>query len=107
MVFVSILGGSWLEVNFPAFLSLLMELASHGRATQTPGDAALTRCCVSFVLRSTLGSLLGEKAQTNAAKHLCFAVASHKRAIGKKGRANADSALYTSQTSKLQMVCSR
>ncbi|TDG98505.1 hypothetical protein EPR50_G00201100 [Perca flavescens] len=81
VVFVSTLGGSWLEGNFPAFLSLLMELASHGRATQTPGDAAVTRCCVSFILRSTLGSLLGEKAQTNAAKQLCLAVAAQKPAI--------------------------
>uniref|UniRef100_A0A8C9ZYX0 HEAT repeat-containing protein 5A n=1 Tax=Sander lucioperca TaxID=283035 RepID=A0A8C9ZYX0_SANLU len=81
VVFVSTLGGSWLEGNFPAFLSLLMELASHGRATQTPGDAAVTRRCVSFILRSTLGSLLGEKAQTNAAKQLCFAVAAQKPAI--------------------------
>uniref|UniRef100_A0A7N6BF14 HEAT repeat-containing protein 5A n=1 Tax=Anabas testudineus TaxID=64144 RepID=A0A7N6BF14_ANATE len=81
VVFVSTLGGSWLEVNFPAFLSLLMELASHCRATQTPGDAVVTRRCVSFILRSTLGSLLGEKAQTNAAKQLCFAVASQKQAI--------------------------
>ncbi|XP_028994426.1 HEAT repeat-containing protein 5A isoform X2 [Betta splendens] len=81
VVFVSILGGSWLERNLPAFLSLLMELASHSRATQTSGDAVLTRCCVCFILRSTLGSLLSEKAQTNAARHLCFAVASQKRAI--------------------------
>uniref|UniRef100_A0A3B4UBB4 HEAT repeat-containing protein 5A n=1 Tax=Seriola dumerili TaxID=41447 RepID=A0A3B4UBB4_SERDU len=79
VVFVSTLGGSWLEANLPAFLSLLMELASHGRATQTPGDAVVTRRCVSFVLRSTLGSLLGEKAQTNAAKQLCLAVASQRR----------------------------
>ncbi|XP_076604038.1 HEAT repeat-containing protein 5A isoform X2 [Chaetodon auriga] len=81
VVFVSTLGGAWLEANFPAFLSLLMELASHGRATQTPGDAVVTRCCVSFILRTTLGSLLGEKAQTNAAKQLCLAVAAQKRAI--------------------------
>ncbi|XP_026164200.1 HEAT repeat-containing protein 5A-like [Mastacembelus armatus] len=81
VVFVSTLGGSWLEANFLAFLSLLMELASHGRATQTPADAALTRRCVSFILRSTLGSLLGEKAQTNAAKHLCLTVAAQKRGI--------------------------
>uniref|UniRef100_UPI0037E9B09A HEAT repeat-containing protein 5A n=1 Tax=Semicossyphus pulcher TaxID=241346 RepID=UPI0037E9B09A len=81
VVFVSTLGGSWLEANFPAFLSLLMELASHGRATQTTGDAVVTRRCVSFILRSTLGSLLGEKAQTNAAKQLCLAVAAQKKAI--------------------------
>ncbi|KAM9777521.1 HEAT repeat-containing protein 5A [Neosynchiropus ocellatus] len=81
VVFVSTLGGAWLEANFPAFLSLLMELASHSRATQTPGDAAMTRCCVSFILRSTLGSLLGEKAQANAAKQLCAAVAAQKRTV--------------------------
>ncbi|XP_036928579.1 HEAT repeat-containing protein 5A isoform X7 [Acanthopagrus latus] len=81
VVLVSTLGSSWLEANLPAFLSLLMELASHGRATQTPGDAAVTRRCVSFILRSTLGSLLGEKAQTNAAKQLCLVVSAQKRAI--------------------------
>ncbi|XP_053192170.1 HEAT repeat-containing protein 5A [Scomber japonicus] len=81
VVFVSSLGASWLEVNFSSFLSLLMELASHSRATQTPADAVVTRRCVSFILRSTLGSLLGEKAQTNAAKQLCVAVAMQKRAI--------------------------
>lgn len=85
VVFVSTLGSSWLEVNFPAFLSLLMELASHVRATQTPADAAVTRRCVSFILRSTLGSLLGEKAQINAVKQLCLAVATQKRAVGELG----------------------
>ncbi|XP_029900277.1 HEAT repeat-containing protein 5A isoform X2 [Myripristis murdjan] len=81
VVLVSTLGGSWLEGNLPALLSLLMELASHGRATQTPADAAVTRRCVSFILRSSLGSLLSEKAQTNAAKQLCLAVAAQKRAV--------------------------
>uniref|UniRef100_I3J0L3 HEAT repeat-containing protein 5A n=1 Tax=Oreochromis niloticus TaxID=8128 RepID=I3J0L3_ORENI len=81
VVFVSTLGSSWLEANFPAFLSLLMELASHVRATQTPADAAVTRRCVSFILRSTLGSLLGEKAQINVVKQLCLAVATQKRAV--------------------------
>lgn len=73
---VSTLGGSWLEANLSSFLSLLMELVSQSKATHTSGDAAVTRCCVSFILRSTLGSLLGEKAQTNAVKQLCVTVAS-------------------------------
>uniref|UniRef100_A0A8P4KJ51 HEAT repeat-containing protein 5A n=1 Tax=Dicentrarchus labrax TaxID=13489 RepID=A0A8P4KJ51_DICLA len=94
VVFVSTLGGSWLEANFPAFLSLLMELASHGRATQTPGDAVVTRRCVSFILRSTLGSLLGEKAQTNAAKQLCLAVAAQKRAIGEVSSADVSASQH-------------
>ncbi|XP_031697686.1 HEAT repeat-containing protein 5A-like [Anarrhichthys ocellatus] len=82
--FVSLLGSSWLEVNFPVLLSLLMELASHLRATQTAGDAAVTRRCVSFILRSTVSSLLGEKAQTNAAKHICSAVATQQQAVGEQ-----------------------
>ena len=62
-----------------------MELASNGRATQSPGEAVVTRRCISFILRSTLGSLLGEKAQTNAAKQLCLAVTLQKRAVGERG----------------------
>ncbi|KAG7238095.1 hypothetical protein INR49_031449 [Caranx melampygus] len=61
----------WRHVNFSSFLSLLMELSSHARANQTPSDAVVTRCCVTFVLRSCV-SLLGEKAQTSAAKQLCL-----------------------------------
>lgn len=87
VVFVSTLGGSWLEANFPVFLSLLMELVSHSKARQTPWDASVMRCCVSFILRSTLGSLLGEKAQINAAKQLSCTVAAHKRAVGESAQA--------------------
>ncbi|KAM6973609.1 HEAT repeat-containing protein 5A [Aplochiton taeniatus] len=81
VVFVSTLGGSWLEAHFPSLLSLLMELVSHARVTQTPADAVVARRCVSFILRATLGSLLGEKAQTNAAKQLCLVVSAQKRAV--------------------------
>ncbi|XP_067099249.1 HEAT repeat-containing protein 5A isoform X1 [Osmerus mordax] len=81
VVFISCLGGAWLEANFPMLLSLLMELVSHGRATQAPADAVVCRRCVSFVLRASLGSLLGEKAQIAAAKEICQAVGRQKRAI--------------------------
>uniref|UniRef100_A0A8C2ZDS5 HEAT repeat containing 5A n=1 Tax=Cyclopterus lumpus TaxID=8103 RepID=A0A8C2ZDS5_CYCLU len=100
VVFTSLLGGSWLESNFPSFLSLLMDLASHGRATQTAGDAAMTRRCVSFVLRSTLGCLLGEKAQTDAAKHICLAVATQQRAVG-----NMESKSSLDVSASQQLVC--
>lgn len=82
VVFVCTLGGSWLEGNFLAFLSLLMELPSNSRTTQTQADAALTRHCVSFVLRSTLTSLLGEKAQISAATQLSLTMAAHKHVSG-------------------------
>ncbi|XP_031435784.1 HEAT repeat-containing protein 5A isoform X2 [Clupea harengus] len=80
VVFVSALGGAWLELNFPSLLALLLALASHPRATQTPSDGACTRRCVSFVLRSTLGTLLGEKAQVAAAKEICRAIRPQKKA---------------------------
>ncbi|CAB1335437.1 unnamed protein product [Coregonus sp. 'balchen'] len=39
------------------------------------------RCCISFILRTTLGSLLGEKAQIAAAKEICLAIGKQKRAV--------------------------
>ncbi|XP_034418992.1 HEAT repeat-containing protein 5A isoform X2 [Cyclopterus lumpus] len=105
VVFTSLLGGSWLESNFPSFLSLLMDLASHGRATQTAGDAAMTRRCVSFVLRSTLGCLLGEKAQTDAAKHICLAVATQQRAVDSLTEGNMESKSSLDVSASQQLVC--
>ncbi|KAG7465627.1 hypothetical protein MATL_G00155510 [Megalops atlanticus] len=81
VVFVSCLGGAWLEANFAALLPLVLELVSHPRATQTAADAVCCRRCVSFILRAALGSLLGEKAQIAAAKEICQAVGRQKRAV--------------------------
>ncbi|KAM5176091.1 HEAT repeat-containing protein 5A isoform 6-T7 [Callospermophilus lateralis] len=73
VVFVSTLGGTWLEKNFPIFLSHLLSLVSqsHPKATQTQIDAVCCRRCISFILRATIGGLLGEKAQIAAAKDIC------------------------------------
>uniref|UniRef100_H3CA84 HEAT repeat-containing protein 5A n=1 Tax=Tetraodon nigroviridis TaxID=99883 RepID=H3CA84_TETNG len=73
------LGGSWLEGNFLAFLDLLLELPSSSRATQTAADAALTRRCVCFILRSSLTALPGEKAQVSAATQLALTAAAQQR----------------------------
>ena len=93
-----------MELHLPLFLSLLMELASHSRATQTPGDAVVTRRCVSFILRSTLGSLLGEKAQSSAAKQLCVAVATQRRAIGETERRQVLASVLTVLTVCLSLA---
>lgn len=76
VVFVSTLGGAWLEKNLAAFLSHILSLVSQSnpKATQTQIDAVCCRRCVSFILRATLGGLLGEKAQIAAAKEICQAV---------------------------------
>uniref|UniRef100_A0A8C7F9Q2 HEAT repeat-containing protein 5A n=1 Tax=Oncorhynchus kisutch TaxID=8019 RepID=A0A8C7F9Q2_ONCKI len=59
----------------------LGPLVSQTRATQTPADAVCCRRCISFILRATLGSLLGEKAQIAAAKEICLAIGKQKRAV--------------------------
>ncbi|KAL4641370.1 HEAT repeat-containing protein 5B [Arapaima gigas] len=81
VVFVTTLGGQWLERNFAVFLSHVLELASHPRATQTHVEAVYSRRCVSFVLRATLGGLLGEKAQIAAGREICQAIAKQMRAV--------------------------
>uniref|UniRef100_F6Y2G6 HEAT repeat-containing protein 5A n=1 Tax=Monodelphis domestica TaxID=13616 RepID=F6Y2G6_MONDO len=76
VVFVSTLGGHWLERNFATLLSHVLSLVSqsHPKAIQTQMDAVCCRRCVSFILRTTIGSLLGEKAQIAAAKDICQAI---------------------------------
>ncbi|GCC46240.1 hypothetical protein chiPu_0030369, partial [Chiloscyllium punctatum] len=84
VAFISTLGGQWLELNFAAVLEHVLELVSHPKATQTQIDAICCRRCVSFILRSAVGSLLGEKAQIAAAKEICQVVGKQKKAVGKK-----------------------
>uniref|UniRef100_A0AAY4EMM2 HEAT repeat-containing protein 5B n=1 Tax=Denticeps clupeoides TaxID=299321 RepID=A0AAY4EMM2_9TELE len=81
VVFVTTLGGQWLERNFATFLSHVLELVAHPRATQTHVEAVYSRRCVSFALRATLGGLLGEKAQIAATKELCQAISKQMRAV--------------------------
>uniref|UniRef100_A0A8C9RT05 HEAT repeat-containing protein 5A n=1 Tax=Scleropages formosus TaxID=113540 RepID=A0A8C9RT05_SCLFO len=81
VVLVSCLGSEWLEANFPALVAQVLELASHPRTTQTASDSACSRRCVSFILRATLGTMLGPKAQVAAAKELCSLVGKQKKAL--------------------------
>ncbi|XP_076872255.1 HEAT repeat-containing protein 5B isoform X2 [Brachyhypopomus gauderio] len=81
VVFVTTLGGQWLERNFATFLSHVLELVAHPRATQTHVEAVYSRRCVSFALRATLGGLLGEKAQIAATKEICQAISKQMRAV--------------------------
>ncbi|XP_067847513.1 HEAT repeat-containing protein 5A isoform X2 [Heptranchias perlo] len=81
VAFVSTLGSQWLELNFPTLLAHVLELVSHPKATQTQIDAICCRRCISFILRATVGSLLGEKAQIAAAKEICQAVGKQKKAV--------------------------
>ncbi|XP_009957266.1 PREDICTED: HEAT repeat-containing protein 5A-like, partial [Leptosomus discolor] len=83
VVFVSTLGAQWLERNFSAFLSHILDLVSqsHPKAIQSQMDAIGCRRCVSFILRATVGGLLGEKAQIAAAKEICRAIWKLKKVV--------------------------
>ena len=83
MVFISTLGGAWLEKNFAAFLSHILSLVSqsHPKVTQAQSDAVCSRRCVSFILRATIGGL-GEKAQIAAAKDICQTIWKLKKVVG-------------------------
>ncbi|NWS14930.1 HTR5A protein, partial [Pachyramphus minor] len=83
VVFVSTLGAQWLERNFSAFLSHILDLVSqsHPKAVQSSVDAVGCRRCVSFILRATVGGLFGEKAQIAAAKEICQAIWKLKKVV--------------------------
>ncbi|XP_036906166.1 HEAT repeat-containing protein 5A isoform X4 [Sturnira hondurensis] len=83
VVLISTLGGAWLERNFAACLSHILSLVSqsHPKVTQTQSDAVCSRRCVSFILRATIGGLLGEKAQIAAAKDICQTIWKLKKVV--------------------------
>ncbi|XP_078516049.1 HEAT repeat-containing protein 5B [Lissotriton helveticus] len=108
VVFVTALGGQWLERNFPILLSHVLDLVSHPRATQTHVEAVYSRRCVSFILRATVGSLLGEKAQIAAATEICQAIGKQMRSVeAVVNDANNENKTGTSDVASSQhvMVC--
>ncbi|EFO83913.1 hypothetical protein CRE_14875 [Caenorhabditis remanei] len=70
------MGSVWLEKHLNAVCSHMVDLASkcgHLAYTQNAShiaEALIIRRCIAFILRQTIGSLLGENAQTLACKHL-------------------------------------
>ena len=71
VIFLTEMGGGWVERQLPIVTRHILSLLSSPKATSTHIDAVYSRKCVSFILRSTFGQLLGESAQFVAAKHLC------------------------------------
>ncbi|CAF4841473.1 unnamed protein product, partial [Rotaria sp. Silwood1] len=63
-----VFGTSWIEQNLSLFINHILELAGNPRASTSHVDAVYSRKCITFILRSVIGSRLGEKAQFAAAK---------------------------------------
>lgn len=80
VVFVRELGREWLERNLSVLLNNLLELLANPRSSPTHVDAVYSRKCISFILRTILGKLLGEKAQASACKDIIQLIVKHLNA---------------------------
>ncbi|MCJ8737086.1 hypothetical protein PDJAM_G00019790 [Pangasius djambal] len=105
VVFISTLGGAWLEAHFSTLLSLLMELVSDPRVSQNLAEAVYCRHCVSCILRASVGSLLGEKAQIAVAKELCLAISKQKKAVDAGGDMEMQVSSTAMAASQHMLVC--
>lgn len=76
------LGNVWVERNLSVFLSHVLDLAANPKAASSHVDAVYSRKCINFILRSVLGRMLGEKAQTSACKEIAQVVAKQMNSIG-------------------------
>ncbi|XP_075146419.1 HEAT repeat-containing protein 5B isoform X2 [Haematobia irritans] len=81
VVFVDYMGSVWLERNLSVFLSHILDLVANPKAASSHVDAVYSRKCINFILRSVLGKMLGEKAQTSACKELVYMIAKQMNSI--------------------------
>ncbi|XP_055635058.1 HEAT repeat-containing protein 5B isoform X2 [Toxorhynchites rutilus septentrionalis] len=81
VVFVQTMGGLWLERNVQSFLVHVLDLVANPKAASSHVDAVYSRKCINFILRSVIGKMLGEKAQTSACKELVHIIAKQMNSI--------------------------
>ncbi|XP_014275349.1 HEAT repeat-containing protein 5B isoform X4 [Halyomorpha halys] len=81
VVFLQTMGGDWLERNLSAVLNHILELVANPKAASSHVDAVYSRKCISFILRSSLGRMLGERAQVSAAKEVATIITSQMNSI--------------------------
>ncbi|XP_037035883.1 HEAT repeat-containing protein 5B isoform X5 [Bradysia coprophila] len=81
VIFVRVMGGAWLERNLQAFLVHVLDLVANPKAASSHVDAVYSRKCINFILRSVIGKMLGEKAQTSACKELVLIIAKQMNTI--------------------------
>ncbi|XP_075700503.1 HEAT repeat-containing protein 5A isoform X2 [Rhinoderma darwinii] len=108
IIFISTLGGHWLSRNVLVLLTHLLDIVSHQKATQTTLEAACSRRCISYILRATLGELLGEKAQLEAAREICDVIKKLMKSVDAVlSDSNLETRFYTSDitASPHALVC--
>lgn len=62
----------------------VLDLVANPKSASSHVDAVYSRKCISFILRSILGQMLSEKAQSSACKELALIVKKQMTSIGKK-----------------------
>ncbi|KZC10298.1 HEAT repeat-containing protein 5B [Dufourea novaeangliae] len=81
VVFVQMLGGSWLERNVGALVAHVLDLVTNPKAASSHVDAVYSRKCVNFILHGTIGKLLGEGAQAAACKEIAHIILKQMNSI--------------------------
>lgn len=82
VIFLQTMGSNWLERNLNPVLSHVLDLVANPKAASSHVDAVYSRKCVNFILRSSLGRLLTEKAQAAACKEISAIINSQIKSIG-------------------------
>jgi HEAT repeat-containing protein 5 len=81
VVFVQTMGSVWLERNMQSFLVHVLDLVANPKAASSHVDSVYSRKCINFILRSIIGKMLGEKAQSSACKELVHIIAKQMNSI--------------------------
>ncbi|CAH0760779.1 unnamed protein product [Diatraea saccharalis] len=81
VIFVQNMGGVWLERNMTTFLTHVLDLVANPKAASSHVDAVYSRKCINYILRNTLGKMLGEKAQASACKEIIQIVVKQMNSI--------------------------
>lgn len=82
VIFVQMLGGTWLERNIGALIAHVLDLVTNPKAASSHVEAVYSRKCVNFILRGTIGKLLGEGAQAAACKEIAHIILKQMNSIG-------------------------
>lgn len=76
------LGGTWLERNVGTLIAHVLDLVTNPKAANSHVEAVYSRKCVNFILRGTVGKLLGEGAQAAACKEIAHIILKQMNSIG-------------------------
>ncbi|XP_063873685.1 HEAT repeat-containing protein 5B-like [Scylla paramamosain] len=90
VVFVQEMGALWLERHVSTLLAHLMELVASPKAITSHVEAVYSRKCVNFILRATLGRMIGEKAQAAACKEITQLIIKHMNTVDVSGEGTKD-----------------